>query len=92
MTLPYEQKVAVNNARLFLSSLLLPRRTPGVSKKMRIEAKYLLKHFPSPWEVDMIFKHYFDSDDIHCPKYFLDRYRKLEGEYSTLYEEMWKGA
>ena len=88
MTLPYEEKIAVNNAHLLLSRLLFPQLTPGVPKAIRDEASRCLRHYPAPYQVDRIFKHYFESDDITCPSYFLDKYRDVADEYRSLEVEL----
>lgn len=87
--MPYEEKIAINNARLFLTKLLIPTQTPKVPRAIRKEAGALLKHYPYPYAVDIIFKHYFNSDDINCPKYFLDGFRNVSDQYVTLYNELW---
>ena len=51
MTLPDERYRAVNNAREFLRSLLDPKKTPKVPKKVRKEAYWVLKHFPSEYDM-----------------------------------------
>jgi len=51
MSLPDEKYRSINNAREFLRSLLDPKKTPRVPKKIRKEAYYALRHFP--WEMDI---------------------------------------
>lgn len=52
MTLPPERKRAVENTREFLWTLLNPAHTPRVPKLVRIQARYLLKHYPHNHEMD----------------------------------------
>lgn len=54
MTLPYEEKRAVNYTREFLYDLLIPSKTPRVPKEVRDRARSLLRHYPSPYRVDQI--------------------------------------
>jgi hypothetical protein len=54
MTLPYERKSALHSAREFLRRMLDPKATPRISKELRKEAYYRLKHYPSHHEIDMI--------------------------------------
>lgn len=51
MTLPSEKYYAINWARKFLRSLLIPNETPRVPREIRRQAYSVLKHFP--WECDM---------------------------------------
>lgn len=51
MTLPNERYRAIKNAREFLRSLLDPKSTPGVPKKIRMAAYYVLKHYPSDYDM-----------------------------------------
>ena len=52
MTLPNEMFNSIRNANHFLQALMDPKKTPGVSKEIRMRARDRLKHFPSDWEVD----------------------------------------
>lgn len=52
MTLPKERFRAVIKTRHFLSALLDPKRTPGVPAELRAEARRLLKHYPTPFDMD----------------------------------------
>lgn len=56
MTLPNERLRAINSAREFLRSLLDPKLTPKVPKVVRIEAYYVLKHFPSDYDTERLAK------------------------------------
>lgn len=56
MTLPNERLNALHNARAFLSSLLDKQETPRVPKEIRKQAYYVLKHYPTPYELEKIAK------------------------------------
>lgn len=47
MTLPDERIRAVRNTREFLYTLLDPKKTPKVPRSVRVQARHLLKHYPS---------------------------------------------
>lgn len=52
MTMPREKSRAVLNTREFLSSLLDPKKTPGVPKVIRQEAYRCLKHYPASYDIE----------------------------------------
>lgn len=52
MTLPFEEKRAVNYTREFLYDLLIPSKTPRVPKEIRDRACSLLRHYPAEYRVD----------------------------------------
>ena len=52
MTLPRERYQAVIRTRQFLVSLVTPSDTPRVPSSVRQEARSLLKHFPSPLDLE----------------------------------------
>jgi hypothetical protein len=52
MTLPFERTRAVNNTREFLFSLLDPKQTPRISSAIREQARSLLRHYPTPLDMD----------------------------------------
>lgn len=55
MTLPDERRRAILYTKDFLLALCNPRATPRVPKKVREEARSLLKHYPiSENELDLI--------------------------------------
>ena len=54
MTLPFEEKRAVNYTRQFLYDLLIPSNTPRVPKEIRDRARSLLRHYPADYRVDQI--------------------------------------
>jgi len=47
MTTVDEQYMAMHNTRSFLYRLINPKSTPKVPKKIREEARAILKHFPN---------------------------------------------
>jgi hypothetical protein len=51
MTLPDERYRSIGKAREFLRSLLDPKLTPKVPKKVRKEAYWVLRHFPADYDV-----------------------------------------
>ena len=54
MTLPFEEKRAVNYTREFLYDLLIPSKTPRVPKEIRDRARSLLRHYPGEYRVEEI--------------------------------------
>jgi len=52
MTLPIERKHAVLNVERFLLDLSNPRITPRVPKEVRDQARRLLKHYPSKFDME----------------------------------------
>ena len=54
MTMPYERTWTVNNTRDFLYDLLDPKKTPRVPKNIRLQARRLLKHYPSSLDIDNV--------------------------------------
>mgnify|MGYP003428982152 CR=1 FL=1 len=51
MSLPIERTYSLINTRNFLRRLLNRLETPRVPKDIRLEAKYLLKHYP--WDSEI---------------------------------------
>ena len=49
----YERKNAVDKTRSFLCDLLDPKKTPGIPKKVRDEARRCLKHFPGEYHMEL---------------------------------------
>ena len=49
MTIPDERRNAVNSTRLFLISLLDPKKTPRVPSAIRKEAGRCLRHYPGEY-------------------------------------------
>lgn len=54
MTLPFEEKRAINYTRKFLEDLMNPKVTPRVPKDIRERAGALLRHYPYEYRVDEI--------------------------------------
>lgn len=51
MTLPDERYRAVKYARQFLTELLDPSKTPKVPAIIRNQARGILRHYPSDWDM-----------------------------------------
>lgn len=56
MTLPFEEKNAINATREFLLKLINPKETPRVPKPIRDRVYSLLKHYPCKFVVDTSWK------------------------------------
>lgn len=56
MTLPKERSNSISNTREFLRNLLDPNKTPRIPSNIRKEAYYLLKHYPSDYDMDQVAK------------------------------------
>jgi hypothetical protein len=54
MTLPYERTNAVLRTRDFLLNLCDPKVTPRIPKSIRGQARSLLKHYPSRFDISEI--------------------------------------
>ena len=54
MTLPKERTNAVIRTQKFLYDLLDPKKTPRVPRSIRQDARNLLRHYPSEFEMDII--------------------------------------
>jgi len=54
MTLPIERTNAVTRTQKFLYDLLDPKKTPRVPLSVRKDARSLLRHYPSEFEMNMI--------------------------------------
>lgn len=52
MTLPYERYRAVRYTERFLLELCNPKLTPKVPKRIREQARSLLKHYPSSYDME----------------------------------------
>jgi hypothetical protein len=57
MTTKDERYLAIKNTHRFLRSLLDPKETPRVPRKIRIMARSLLKHYPQEYEVERMEKY-----------------------------------
>lgn len=65
MTLNYERSQAVKSTRMFLLSLMDPKLTPKIPRKIRQEARCLLKHYPEEFHMEVAAKsipHIFGTD------------------------------
>lgn len=51
MTLPDERYRAVKNTKIFLHELCNPEKTPRVPKHVRETASWLLRHYPSEYDL-----------------------------------------
>ena len=60
LSLPEEKYRSLLNMRLFMHALMDSKKTPRVPRCVRVEASYMLKHFPSIYEIEMLAK--------KCPK------------------------
>jgi len=56
MTLPYEEKYSINQARQFLYDLTNPKKVHRIPKAVRDEAFRLLHHYPHEYRVEEYFK------------------------------------
>ena len=52
MTLPDERYRAVRMAERFMQDLLDPSKTPRVPKSIRAQARSVLRHYPSSYDLD----------------------------------------
>lgn len=52
MTLPDERYRSVVWAKNFLYDLCDPKKTPGVPKNIREQARSILRHYPSEWDLN----------------------------------------
>jgi len=65
MTLPDERYRAVLWAQHFLIKLCDPTLTPRIPKQVRLEASSILRHFPSPYDMDRASE---GSPDVFQPR------------------------
>ena len=54
MTLPFERTRSMVQTRSFLLSLLDSKKTPRVPSEIRKSARSLLKHYPTPLDLEQI--------------------------------------
>ena len=54
MTLPDERYRAVKYARQFLQELTDPNKTPRVPSIIRNQARGILRHYPSDWDMSRV--------------------------------------
>ena len=53
MTLGFERRSAIKRTRDFLHDLLDAKKTQRVPRRFRLQARSLLKHFPSEFDFDL---------------------------------------
>lgn len=70
MTVPVERTNAVLWTHDFLVELLDPKATPRVPKSIRDQARRLLRHYPSPFEMNVIAKREDDEPEAIKMKIF----------------------
>lgn len=54
MTTPEERTRTLVQTKEFLQPLLDPAQTPRTPKPVRTEAKRLLRHYPLPWDMELL--------------------------------------
>ena len=64
MTLPIERTNAVIRTQKFLYDLLDPKKTPRIPLSVRKDARSLLRHYPSEFEMNMIADREDDNIDV----------------------------
>ena len=52
MTIPSERTRAIIYARQFMLDLLDPAKTPRVPREVRSRASRVLRHYPSPFDIE----------------------------------------
>lgn len=57
MTLPDERLRAIQWARTFLLDLMDPSKTKRVPREIRSMARAVLKHYPTPYEIERLSTH-----------------------------------
>ena len=65
MTLPDERYQSLKWAESFLNDLLDPQKTPRVPKRIRSEARSILRHYPGAYYIDEIARR---NPDLITPK------------------------
>ena len=55
MTLPQQEHNSLIATREFLVDLMDPKKIPGVSEKVRLSARALLKHYPQRCKIDELY-------------------------------------
>ena len=79
MTLPDERYRALKWAEEFLQDLLDPSKTPRVPKRIRAQARSVLRHYPGSYYIEQLARARPDiitpeMDDLH--KFILQGYRE----------------
>jgi hypothetical protein len=72
MTLPDERTRAILYARKFLLDLMTPSETPRVPREIRDRARSVLRHYPMPYEVELIAKNSDLLDKNYAKKVLKD--------------------
>jgi hypothetical protein len=76
MTLPYERANAVKRTEQFLIDLGDSKKTPRVPKEIRQQARSLLKHYPTKFDMEIISKREDKRDPLETYQVFgLDIFR-----------------
>lgn len=74
MTLPDERYRSVERTREFLYSLIEPKKTPRIPKRIRLLAYSLLRHYPRPQDMEQASEkcpEVFSKDQV----WFLDQFK-----------------
>lgn len=56
MTIPSEEIRSLGNAWRFLLDLLDPKKTPRVPRSVRVRARGVVRHFPPPSRVGIVYE------------------------------------
>lgn len=70
MTVPFERTNAVIFTEKFLIDLLDPKKTPRIPKSIRQRASWLLRHYPSEFDMEVICKREDDTETTKSYKVF----------------------
>jgi len=70
MTMPFERTNAVKRTEQFLVDLLDPKVTPRIPSSIRREARSLLKHYPSKFDMEIISKREDEVDNTKTYQVF----------------------
>ena len=66
MTVPFERTRAVRQTEKFLLELIDPKVTPRVPKRIRDQAKFCLRHYPTAFELTITAE--------KCPEYWSETF------------------
>lgn len=66
MTIPTERTRAVLQTEQFLTSLLDPKETPRVPKSIRQQAKALLRHYPTSYDLKKVARNWDSKSFEEC--------------------------
>lgn len=56
MTIPYERTRALVLTKQFLEAMMDPKKTPRTPRRLRLEAKALLQHYPRLADIELAHK------------------------------------